>query len=91
MDGSFVRRLGKSDDPGRAYAIAESIVEMAHRLQLKVVAESVETTQQLDDLVRMRCDTAQGYFFSRSLHPDQITALLERQATVHADQLAVAA
>jgi EAL domain-containing protein (putative c-di-GMP-specific phosphodiesterase class I) len=64
---------------------------MAHRLQLKVVAESVETTQQLDDLVRMRCDTAQGYFFNRSLHPDQITALLERQATVHADQLAVAA
>ncbi len=91
MDGSFVRRLGQPGNPGRAFAIAESIIEMAHRLELKVVAESVETAEQLADLVRMRCDEAQGYYFNRSLHPDRITALLERQASGAPSELAVAA
>jgi diguanylate cyclase (GGDEF)-like protein len=91
MDGSFVRRLGKPGAPGRAFAIAESIIEMAHRLQLKVVAESVETAEQLADLVCMQCDEAQGYYFNRSLHPDQITALLARQAACAARMVAVAA
>ena len=90
MDGSFVRRLGKPGDPGRSYAIAESIIEMAHRLQLKVIAESVETAEQLADLVSMGCDEAQGYFFNRSLHPDHITELLERQIVDTTSQLAVA-
>jgi len=90
MDGSFVRRLGKPGDPGRSYAIAESIIEMAHRLQLKVIAESVETAEQLADLVSMQCDQAQGYFFNRSVDPDQIAALLERQAADSDAPLAVA-
>jgi EAL domain-containing protein (putative c-di-GMP-specific phosphodiesterase class I) len=59
--------------------IAESIIEMAHRLNLKVIAEAVETAEQLSDLQRMHCDEAQGYFFNRALHPDQIAVLLARQ------------
>jgi diguanylate cyclase (GGDEF)-like protein len=79
LDGSFVRRLGKAGDPGRSYTIVESIIEMAHRLDLHVVAESVETADQLADLLRMGCDQAQGYYFNRPLHPDQIAALLARE------------
>jgi diguanylate cyclase (GGDEF)-like protein len=79
MDGSFIRRLGQPGDRGRSYAIAESIIDMAHRLQLKVIAEAVETAEQLADLRRMECDEAQGWFFNKSLHPHQITVLLERQ------------
>jgi diguanylate cyclase (GGDEF)-like protein len=79
MDGSFVKRLGRSLTPDRSYAIAESIIEMAHRLKLKVIAEAVETADQLADLQAMKCDEAQGYFFDRSLHPDQIAVLLRRQ------------
>jgi diguanylate cyclase (GGDEF)-like protein len=89
MDALFVRRLGHRmasahagpglARPARAYAIAESIVDMAHRLQLKVIAEAVETQEQLADLVAMHCDEAQGYLFARPLHPDQLSALLARQ------------
>jgi diguanylate cyclase (GGDEF)-like protein len=87
MDGSFIRRLGKAGDRGRSYAIAESIIGMAHRLQLKVIAEAVETAAQLSDLQRMQCDEAQGWFFNKSLHPHQITVLLERQLAGSAQQL----
>ncbi|HEU4376144.1 MAG TPA: diguanylate cyclase [Telluria sp.] len=79
MDGSFVKRLGQAADGERSYAIAEAIVDMAHRLQLKVIAEAVETAEQLADLKRMGCDAAQGYFFDRPLHPDKVTALLTLQ------------
>jgi diguanylate cyclase (GGDEF)-like protein len=83
MDALFVRRLGRrgpaAAGAARSYAIAESIVDMAHRLQLKVIAEAVETGEQLDDLRTMHCDEAQGYLFARPMHPDQVGALLARQ------------
>jgi diguanylate cyclase (GGDEF)-like protein len=89
MDALFVRRLGSRLSPAhfgpglarsaRSYAIAESIIGMAHRLQLKVIAEAVETQDQLADLVGMQCDEAQGYLFARPLHPDQLGALLALQ------------
>jgi diguanylate cyclase (GGDEF)-like protein len=89
LDGLFVRRLGAAGTcaqgdhaaarHARSFAIAESIVDMAHRLQLKVIAEAVETREQLADLVAMQCDEAQGYLFARPLHPDQLGALLARQ------------
>jgi diguanylate cyclase (GGDEF)-like protein len=79
MDGLFVRRLGSSAR-ARPYAIAESIVAMAHRLELKVIAECVETAEQLADLGAMRCDEAQGYLFHRPLPAEQVGALLARQA-----------
>jgi diguanylate cyclase (GGDEF)-like protein len=78
MDGLFVRRLGTSPRT-RPYAIAETIVAMAHRLDLKVVAECVETTEQQADLDAMRCDVAQGYLFHRPLAADSIAALLAQQ------------
>jgi len=79
MDGLFVRRLGAASGHARAYAIADSIVAMAHRLGLSVIAESVETTEQLGDLCAMGCDAAQGYLFDRPLAPEQVAALLARQ------------
>ena len=80
MDGLFVRRLGAVGDRARAYAIADSIVAMAHRLGLSVIAESVETVQQLGDLCAMGVDAAQGYLFDRPLAPELVAALLARQA-----------
>jgi diguanylate cyclase (GGDEF)-like protein len=91
MDGSFVQRLGRAANPERSYAIAESIIEMAHRLKLKVIAEAVETAEQLDDLRAMKCDEAQGYFFDRSLHPEKIAVLLQRQMKSEAAALEVLA
>ncbi|GAB3389884.1 putative bifunctional diguanylate cyclase/phosphodiesterase [Massilia agri] len=78
MDGLFVRRLG-AQERGRPFAIAESIVDMAHRLGLQVIAEAVELPEQLADLAAMGCDAAQGYLFARPLPPDEVAAVLARQ------------
>jgi EAL domain-containing protein (putative c-di-GMP-specific phosphodiesterase class I) len=79
IDGSFVRRLGLAGARGRASVIPELIIEMAHRLELDVIAEVVETADQLHELRRMGCDVGQGYYFNRPLHPDQVAALLQRR------------
>jgi diguanylate cyclase (GGDEF)-like protein/PAS domain S-box-containing protein len=62
IDRSFVNR--SADDPTAA-AIVRAIISMAHGLNLKVVAEGVETNDQLNFLLRRRCDEAQGFFFSK--------------------------
>lgn len=64
IDRSFVRHL--SSDRGNA-AICESIILLGQRFGLQVVAEGVEDRQALDWLVRMGCDTFQGYYFSRPI------------------------
>ncbi|VXC01077.1 bifunctional diguanylate cyclase/phosphodiesterase [Massilia sp. 9I] len=85
MDGLFVRRLGMGGGAGatgkcaRSFAIAEAIVAMAHRLGLDVIAEAVETPEQLADLCAMGCDAAQGYLFARPLPPGEVAAMLARQ------------
>jgi diguanylate cyclase (GGDEF)-like protein len=84
MDRSFVTRLGQGEAGARGYALAESIIHMAHRLQLSVIAEAVETEEQLADLSAMGCDFAQGYYFHRPLAADKVAELLRQQAA--ADQ-----
>ena len=79
MDRSFVMRLGQGESGARSYALAESIIHMAHRLQLTVIAEAVETPEQLADLRAMGCDHAQGYLFHRPQSADHIAALLREQ------------
>jgi diguanylate cyclase (GGDEF)-like protein len=80
IDGAFVRRLGQVSDPKRSSIIPELIIEMAHRLDLGVIAEVVETADQLHELRRMGCDVGQGYYFNRPLAPERIAALLQRPA-----------
>jgi len=87
MDRSFVVRLGRQEGNERAYALAESIIDMAHRLQLKVIAEAVETQDQLVDLRAMGCDAAQGYYFNRPVSPEQIAELLRQQITSESARL----
>jgi diguanylate cyclase (GGDEF)-like protein len=82
MDGQFVRRLGMpmtndtDDRRARALAIADAIVSIAHKLDLKVIAEAVETESQYAALAALHCDQAQGFLFHRPLHPDAVGALL---------------
>lgn len=75
IDQSFVR-----DIPGDAedMAIATAIVAMAHNLGIKVVAEGVETPDQLQFLQHQGCDYVQGFYLSRPLDADDVTALLQR-------------
>lgn len=73
IDKSFIRELGK--DQGDA-AIVSTIVSLAHNMQLKVVAEGVETIEQLELLRSYDCDEVQGYLFSRPLPVEGLEALL---------------
>ncbi|MEO6623430.1 MAG: bifunctional diguanylate cyclase/phosphodiesterase [Burkholderiaceae bacterium] len=64
IDRAFVTDLATSE---HAQFIANTIVQMAHALSLRVVAEGVETRQQRDLLVAMGCDELQGYLFAEPM------------------------
>lgn len=77
IDRSFVASMMKD---AQHRAIVHSILSLAGSLELKVVAEGVETTEQADMLRSLSCDELQGYLFSRPLPPDQFIAWALRNA-----------
>ncbi len=74
VDQTFVRNI--SADPGAA-AIVDAIISLGTSLRLDLVAEGVETKEQLDYLVQRDCWKMQGYYFSRPLPNDKIEAFLQ--------------
>lgn len=81
IDRAFVIDLGQSDD---ARSIVRAIVQMAHSLQLKVVAEGVETEVQRDELVRLGCDELQGYLFAKPMSPQALALWAQDDGAVGA-------
>jgi predicted signal transduction protein with EAL and GGDEF domain len=75
VDKSFVSQIGVADD-GAASALAIGIIALAKALGLDVVAEGVETHEQLAFLREHGCDQIQGYLFSGPLPADQLSTLL---------------
>ena len=57
-------------------AIVRMVIEMAHLLELEVVAEGVESRTQAALLSKMGCDFAQGFYFSRPLPPEEVPDFL---------------
>ncbi|MBI3143728.1 MAG: EAL domain-containing protein [Pseudogulbenkiania sp.] len=78
IDQSFIRDV--IDDVDDA-SLTQAIIAMARSLRLRTIAEGVETEEQLGFLTANRCDEIQGYFFSRPLPADGMSALL--QASKH--------
>jgi EAL domain-containing protein (putative c-di-GMP-specific phosphodiesterase class I) len=73
IDQSFVRQIGIA---GADTSIVTAVIGMAQGLKLRVIAEGVETLEQLEFLRAHRCDAAQGYYFSRPVPPEQFEKLL---------------
>ncbi|MCG6550914.1 MAG: EAL domain-containing protein [Candidatus Magnetominusculus sp. LBB02] len=74
VDRSFVNEITKNQDD---LTIVKTIIDMSHNLRLKVIAEGVETKEQLDILRTLGCDEIQGYLFSRPVTPDKFAVLLK--------------
>ncbi len=68
IDRSFIQNLALGSDD---MALCEAIIVMAHKLNVKVVAEGVETEQQRDLLAAVGCDYAQGFLFSKPLPAEE--------------------
>jgi diguanylate cyclase (GGDEF)-like protein len=74
IDQSFVAQIDSGDDDA---AIVTAVLGMARSLKLRVVAEGVETFEQLEFLHARHCEEAQGYYFSRPVPAAQFAKLLE--------------
>lgn len=88
IDRSFVREIDANENNA---AIARAVINLAHSLGLKVVAEGVETEPELRRLVALGCDLAQGFLISRPLPPSEFAAfLVSYPLSAVAEQLAKA-
>ncbi|MEO0949458.1 MAG: EAL domain-containing protein, partial [Cyanobacteria bacterium J06641_5] len=62
--------------------IVSTIIDLAHRLNIEVTAEQIETTEQLALLKYLGCDTAQGYLFSRPVTEAEATSWIDAKMRV---------
>jgi EAL domain-containing protein (putative c-di-GMP-specific phosphodiesterase class I) len=74
IDKSFVMGLAAGEDD----ALVRSIIDLAHNLRLKVIAEGVETAAVRDRLLALRCDAAQGHFISEPAPAKELQRWLRR-------------
>ncbi|MDY6790478.1 MAG: bifunctional diguanylate cyclase/phosphodiesterase [Thermodesulfobacteriota bacterium] len=77
VDQSFISRIENNGD-NENRNIVETIIALAHKLDLKVVAEGVETNTQHSVLSQMNCQLAQGHLFSRPLKKEKMDELIEK-------------
>jgi diguanylate cyclase (GGDEF)-like protein len=75
IDRSFVNQAMEDDKDAQ---IVRAIIEMGHSLNKQIIAEGIETTEQMYLLQNFKCDEGQGYLFSKPLPENLITPLLEQ-------------
>lgn len=80
IDQTFVRDISHDENDA---AIVKAIISMAHSLKMKVIAEGVETEEQLAFLEANDCDEIQGYYFSHPLPSAAFEEMLKRPRSVH--------
>jgi EAL domain-containing protein (putative c-di-GMP-specific phosphodiesterase class I) len=78
IDKSFVSKLPNDKN---ALAVVTAIIGLANSLNLKVVAEGIETPEQLECLAKLGCRYGQGYLFSKPVPAIEATKLLESRVT----------
>ena len=73
VDRSFVRGLGQDAEDT---AIVETVMLLARALDLRAVAEGIETSEQMEQLKALGCPMGQGYYFARPMPLDEASKLL---------------
>ncbi|MDP2143742.1 MAG: EAL domain-containing protein [Gallionella sp.] len=76
IDQSFIRDIHTDTNDA---AIVRAVLSMSHEMQIQVIAEGVETAEQLDFLKSLNCEKYQGYFFSRPIRADEVEQYLNGQ------------
>jgi EAL domain-containing protein (putative c-di-GMP-specific phosphodiesterase class I) len=74
IDQAFIRELPSDEEDA---AIAKAVIALAHSLNLKVIAEGVESKEQRDFLLENGCENCQGYFYSKPLPAKEFEDLLK--------------
>lgn len=72
VDREFIREIGEGGDG----VLAETIIELGQKLKLEVIAEGIETQEQLSYVKQLGCDEAQGYYFAKPLPSAELEAYL---------------
>lgn len=80
IDKSFIDGICSNE---KDRCIADSIINLAHKMDISVVAEGVEDNEQLQILQNQFCDTLQGYLFSKPLNSTDFIELLSKHKTLH--------
>ena len=75
MDREFVKSIEKKDEDS---LICKTVIDLAHNLNLEVVAEGIETIEQKDFLIANHCDVGQGYYFSKPVPEDVLYDLMKK-------------
>jgi EAL domain-containing protein (putative c-di-GMP-specific phosphodiesterase class I) len=75
--GEFVQ---VPDSDSRSAALAGAIVAMSDSLSIETVAEGIEEASQADRMLALGCTYGQGYFFARPVHPEEVPAIIGREA-----------
>lgn len=83
IDKSFIDRIG---DASSDHEIVRTVIDLAHRLRLDVIAEGVEKQEQFEALRELGCERAQGYYFSRPVATDAARRMLGTSFAVPAEQ-----
>jgi len=79
IDQSFVQKMTGASH--RMNQMIQAIIDMGHALEIKVLAEGIETLEQKQALTDLGCDEAQGYFYAKPMKLDEFRALLAKQST----------
>jgi diguanylate cyclase len=83
IDRCFVEQMTRRTEDA---SIVRAIISLAHSLRLKVIAEGVETPEQLQLLAELGCDQYQGYYFSPALASSEFVALIKQEPALLTDE-----
>jgi EAL domain-containing protein (putative c-di-GMP-specific phosphodiesterase class I) len=80
IDKSFVELIDKNIEDRK---IMEMIVRLSHELGMEVLAEGIETKEQLEQIKEIGCDYAQGYYFYKPMPKEEFEELMRKQLNIY--------